>query len=166
LRADTREKGTAVSGWRLALAAWTISIMNASVDLLPLAAVLVVARARWQIELLFKLWKRHGHSDESRSQKPWRVVCDVYTKLLAMLIQQWVVVMRVWSYSDRSVVKAAQTVQKYALQLAMGLRSQHQTQYTLEHIARCVAAGCRMSRRKKHPNTYQLLMAVTDEPLA
>ena len=73
---------------------------------------------RWQIELLFKLWKSHGRVDESRSTKPWRILCEVYAKLLAMLVQHWVFLVSFWAYPDRSLTKAAQTVQKHALHLA------------------------------------------------
>jgi len=164
LRAEARRKGQAVSARRLALAGWTIFVTNAPVDLLPLLAVGVVARARWQIELLFKLWKSHGRIDESRSTRPWRVVCDVYAKLLAMILQHWMALMSLWGYPDRSLVKAAKTVQKYALQLASCVWHYPRTLETLETIARCLLAGCRMDRRKKHPNTYQLLVAVTELP--
>jgi uncharacterized membrane protein YccC len=114
--------------------------------------------------LLFKLWKSQGRIDESRSGKPWRVICDVYAKLLAMVIQHWTWLLSLWDYGDRSLAKAAQTVQKYALQLASGLWSQTRTRETLETIARCLAKGCRMNPRKKHPNTYQLLLALTEVP--
>ncbi len=164
LRAEARRKGQAVSARRLALAGWTIFVTNAPLDRLPLKAVVVVARARWQIELLFKLWKSHGRIDESRSTRPWRVVCDVYAKLLAMILQHWMALMSLWSYPDRSLVKAAKTVQKYALQLASFVWHYPRTMETLETIARCLLAGCRMDRRKKHPNTYQLLVAVTELP--
>jgi len=166
LRAEARRQGQAVSARRLALAGWTIFITNAPAAVLPVAAAMVVARARWQIELLFKLWKSHGRIDESRSTKPWRVLCDVYAKLLAMIIQHWVALISLWGSPDRSLVKAAQTVQKYALQLATGLWSHLRTRETLEIIARCLTAGCRMNRRKQHPNTYQLLVAVTEHALA
>jgi len=164
LRAEASRRGQTVSARALALADWTIFITNAPVTRLPLAAVLVVARARWQIELLFKLWKSHGRIDESRSGNPWRVICDVYAKLLAMIVQQWMWLLSLWDYPDRSLSKAAQTVQKYALQLASGLWSQQRTIETLETIARCLAKGCRMNPRKKHPNTYQLLLALTESP--
>ncbi len=164
LRAEASRRGQAVSARVLALADWTIFITNAPSSRLPLEAVLVVARARWQIELLFKLWKSHGRIDESRSGKPYRVICDVYAKLLAMVIQHWTWLLSLWDYPDRSLAKAAQTVQKYALQLATGLWSQTRTIETLQTIARCLAKGCRMNPRKKHPNTYQLLLAVTELP--
>jgi hypothetical protein len=164
LRAEARRRGLAVSARALALADCTIFITNAPSTRLPLEAVLVVARARWQIELLFKLWKSHGRIDESRSGKPERVICDVYAKLLAMVMSHWTWLLSLWDYPDRSLAKAAQTVQKYALQLATGLWSQTRTRETLETIARCLAKGCRMNPRKKYPNTYQLLLALTELP--
>jgi hypothetical protein len=168
LRAEARRKGQAVSARRLALAGWTIFVTNVPADLLPLKAAVVVARARWQIELstqrVPELWKSHGRIDESRSTRKWRVVCDVYAKLLAMILQHWVALLSLWGYPDRSLVKAAKTVQKYALQLASFVWHCSRTMETLETIARCLLAGCRMGRRRKHPNTYQLLLAVTELP--
>ena len=71
-----------------ALAAWTVYVTNVPVALLSLDEALVLARCRWQIELLFKLWKQEGRIDESRSEQPWRVLCEVYAKLLGMVFNQ------------------------------------------------------------------------------
>ncbi len=166
LREEARNKGRQVSARRLALAAWVILITNAPPELVSLEAALVLGRMRWQIELLFKLWKSHGHIDESRSTKPWRILCDVYAKLLAMLILHWAALIDLWGYPDRSLVKAAKTVSKYALQLATGMWHRGHTLETLETISRCLSAGCRMNRRKKQPNTYQLLLAITEDAFA
>ncbi len=166
LREEARDKGRQVSARRLALADWVLWITNAPAELVSLEAGMVLGRVRWQIELLFKLWKSHGHIDASRSTKPWRMLCDVYAKLLAMLLQHWVALIDLWGYPDRSLVKAAKTVAKYALQIATSLWSRQRTIETLETISRCVSAGCRLDRRKKHPSTYQLLLAITDHALA
>ena len=72
LRAAARAKGRQVSATRLAFAAWTLFVTNGPAARLTLREALVLGRMRWQIELLFKLWKRHGRVDESRSTKPWR----------------------------------------------------------------------------------------------
>jgi hypothetical protein len=165
LREEARRRGQTVSARQLALAAWTVFITNAPAARLPAVAVWVVARARWQIELLFKLWKSHGRIDESRSGKHWRVLCDVYAKLLAMVVQHWVALIDLWGYPDRSLVKAAQTVQKYALQLATGLPSQQGTRETLAAIVRTLTAGCRKNPRRKRPNTDQLLLALSEHAL-
>jgi Transposase DDE domain len=158
LREAARKKGRQASTTRLALAAWTLLVTNVPRDRLTLREALVLARVRWQIELLFKLWKSHGRIDESRSTKPWRILCEVYAKLLAMLVQHWVFLVSCWAYPNRSLVKAAQTVQKHALHLASTFGRLRRLITTLSTVQRCVAAGCRMNRRTKHPNTYQLLL--------
>lgn len=47
-------------------------------EMLSLQEALVLMRSRWQIEKLFELWKRYGHLDKSRSEKPWRVMCEIH----------------------------------------------------------------------------------------
>jgi hypothetical protein len=78
--------------------------------LLSLEEALVVARARWQIELLFKLWMSQGRIDESTRAKPSRLVYELYAKLLAMIIQHWALLISGWEHVNRSLVKMAQTV--------------------------------------------------------
>jgi len=58
-------------------------------------------RVRWQIELLSSCGKVTA-CDESRSEKPWHILCDVYAKLLAMLVLHWLVLVSVWRYVDRA----------------------------------------------------------------
>ena len=112
------------------------------------AEALVLARARWQIERLFKLWKSHGHIDASRSGQPWRVLCEVFAKLL----------LGGWAAPDRSLVKAAQTIRQHALHLASALACPTLLSRAIGVVQRCLAAGCRLNRRKTKPNTYQLLL--------
>ena len=161
LRAPARDRGRTPSAARLAWADWTLLVTNVPPALLSLREALVLARARWQIELLFKLWKSHGHIDESRSGKPWRVLCEVYAKLLAMVVQHWLLLTGCWAYPDRSLVKVAQTVRLHALHLASALPCSAALVAVITLMHRCLAAGCRLNRRKKKPNTYQLLLDPT-----
>jgi len=161
LRAAAQKKGRQVSAVRLALAAWTVLVTNVPSDRLTLREALILARVRWQIELLLKLWKSHGRVDESRSTKPWCILCEVYAKLLARLVQHGVFLVSCWAYPDRSLTKAAQTVQKHALPLASAFANVKRLVAALLTVKRCLAAGCRMNRRKKHPNPYQLLLDAT-----
>ena len=89
------------------------------------------------------------------------ILCEVYAKLLAMLVQHWVFLVSCWASPDRSLTKAAQTVQKHALHLASAFARSKRLADALLTVKRCLAAGCRMNRRKKHPNTYQLLLGAT-----
>jgi Transposase DDE domain len=161
LRATARDRGRTPSAARLAWCDWTLLVTNVPPDMLAVREALVLARARWQIELLFKLWKSHGHIDESRSGKPWRVLCEVYAKLLAMVVQHWLLLTGCWAYPDRSLVKAAQTVRHHAMHLASALACPAALGTAITVIHCCLAAGCRLNRRKRKPNTYQLLLDPT-----
>src|SRR5579871_3263989 len=165
LRAEATRRGRTPSAHQLACCDWTLLVTSVPAALLSLQEALVLARARWQVELLFKLWKSHGHIDESRSGKPWRVLCEVYAKLLAMVVQHWLLLTGCWAYPDRSLVKAAQTVRLHALHLASALAGAPALEEVIALIHRCLTAGCRLNRRKKKPNTYQRLLDPTLEAL-
>jgi hypothetical protein len=164
LRAEAAKHGRTVSAARLALADWTILVTNVPPALLTLAEALVLLRARWQIERLFDLWKQHGHLDQTRSGKPWRILCEVYAKLLALLIQHWVLLLGVWAHPDRSCVKAARTVRQRALALADALDDHAELERVLARLARCLRVGCRVAKRRQTPGTAQQLLASPAAP--
>jgi hypothetical protein len=161
LRREARRRGQTVSAARLRLAAWTFYITNAPMSLLATREVFILARLRWQVELLFKLWKSHGQVDAWRSRRPWRILCEVYAKLLAMLVQHWIFLIGCWRVPNHSLFKAAQTVAKYAPALAMAFQNASALADMLVHLATCLTQGCRMNLRCKKPNSYQLLACVT-----
>lgn len=158
LKAAARKHGRTPSAESLAWADWTLLVTNAAAPLLSLPEALVLVRARWQLELLFKLWKQHGKIDESRSTKPWRVLCEVWAKLLGVLVQHWLTLTGCWQCPDRSLVKAAQVVRAQALHLLATLGTCSRLEEAIDALHRCLPAACRLNRRKKHPNTYQLLL--------
>lgn len=166
LRDDARHKGQTISHARLALADWTVLITNVPAERLSLDEALVLTRVRWQIELLFKLWKDHGHVDQSRSEKPWRILCEVYAKLLAMVVQHWLLLVNCWCRPDRSLRKAAQTVHNHALHLASAFGCTQALEAAIDTLQRCLAVGCRINKRKTILHTYQLLLALPEEGLA
>ncbi len=128
---------------------------------------MVLLRVRWQIELLFKLWKSQGRVDTSRSHQPWRVLCEVYAKLLSMIVLHWVLLISCWPDAKRSMWKAAQTIQGHALALGATIaEAPTQVATQLSRIARCVARGCRINTRKTRPNTYQLLLQFSPASLS
>jgi hypothetical protein len=166
LRATARDKGTTVSASVLALAEWTVFVTNVPPQGLSLDEALVLGRMRWQIELVFKRWKSHGEVDVVRNVSYWRQLSELYAKLLARLVEHWVLVMSCWQNVDRSLTKAAATLRQHAIGLAEVLRVPAHLSEKLETIARCIAAGCRINRRRTRPNAFQLLLDSVGEVLA
>jgi hypothetical protein len=166
LRKEARDKGYRVRAERLALCAWSVWISNVPAERLSVSAVEVLSRVRWQIELLFKLWKSHGEIDTSRSGKAWRVLCEVYAKLLAMVVQHWVLLLS-WSGSEqRSLRKAARKVRQHALHMASVLGVGRELRRLLRLLQRCLSHGLKINKRRKKPAWFQLLVEHGQEPPA
>jgi hypothetical protein len=162
LREEARRRGRAASALQLALLEWTIFVTNAPCELMSVREALILGRCRWQIELLFKLWKSQGGIARWRSGKAGAILCELYAKLIAMIIQHWIVLTGCWGYAERSLTKASATVRKHAMCLATALKSECRLAEAIEAIARCVASGCRINKSKKTPHTYQLLLDLTE----
>jgi hypothetical protein len=162
LRQEAKEKGEMVSALRLALAAWTVFVTSIPSHLLSVDEALILGGARWQIELLIKLWKSHGQIDLVREVQPWRVLCELYARLLNQIVQHWLLLISCWDEVARSLVKAAQTIRMHWLALAMAMPRHERLVEAITTLARCIQAGCRMNRRKKHPNTYQRFLTATE----
>lgn len=159
LRRAAKKRGQTPSKRSLSLCAWTILVTNVPLEMLSFEDAMALHRARWQVELLFKLWKHYGGLDKSRSTQPWRVLCEIYAKLLAMLIQHWVLVVGLWGKADKSLMKASKTIRGHALHLAAQMNSPTGLCRALIVVVGCLHCGCRMNSRARHPNTYQRLMA-------
>lgn len=160
LHAAARDQGKPASAARLALAEWTYAVTNVPAARLTTEEALVLLRARWQIELVFRRWKSLGQVDAWRSRQPWRILCEVYAKLLGMVVQHWVVLTGAWANPDRSLWQAAQVVQGHALHLAAALHDGWRTlQVALVQVARPLARSCRLHPHPGRRATYQLLGA-------
>jgi len=60
---------------RQALSGWTVLLSNVPKERLAAHEARVLIRVRWQIELLWRLWKERGQVDIWRSSKPMRILC-------------------------------------------------------------------------------------------
>lgn len=159
-----RDKGKPVSADRLALCAWTLLLSNIPVAMASTIELAVLARCRWQIELLFKLWKSGGglwkaeeRLGKSRSEKPYRILTEVYARLVAVVVQHWLLVVGCWKQPRRSLVKAAKVVKAQALMLVGGLRGVVSLEGVLQVIVLSLSAGTQIHTSKKDPRTHQLI---------
>lgn len=165
-RAAAHREGRTVSPERLALAAWDAYLTTAPSARLSAEEALTLVRARWQVELLFKLWKSHGRIDEWRSHQPHRILCEVYAKLLAMLIQHWCLLLRCWADPARSLVKAAAVVRQHALILATARGRPGRLRLALRGLMDGLAAAGCVATRKADPSTAHRLLALVADDLA
>jgi len=99
-----RRKRDPLSQEALALAHWTIVVTNLPPHRLSFDQAFMLLRLRWQIELLFKLWKQHAHLETSRSQQPNRIMCELYAKLLGLVIQHALLLATCWDVPNSTPV--------------------------------------------------------------
>lgn len=157
LKEYARAKQVALSAERLALAHWTLLLTNAPLDLLSLVEVCALLRLRWQIELLFRLWKTYTGLDESGSQNPWRILTEIYAKLLAVLIQHWLILASIWNNPYKSIVHASLTIQKFALLLPLSIHDLTALRASLRTMITLLQSSPNLLHRKQRPSTSQIL---------
>jgi Transposase DDE domain len=157
LLADAQRRGQLISEQTLRLADWTILLTDAPAKRLRFEEALVLLRERWQMELLYKLWKSEGVIDEWRTENPWRVLCELYAKLIGQVLQHWLIVVFAWHDPQRSLVKLARVVRDTSWLLMDALAGHRSMRSAWQVIGRRMRSGCQMNKRKTRPNAAQLL---------
>lgn len=157
-----RREGITLSEKVLTFLEWTLLVTNVPICFLSVDELLVLARVRWQIELLFKLWKGQGQLNCSGRTKPYPLLCEVYAKLLGLVVQHWLLLVHTWHYPNRSWQKVAQTLRHHSLSLAYALSAPAALLELFQRLTRSFAVAARLNPRKTHPNTVQLLLTVPD----
>jgi hypothetical protein len=161
VEAEAHAKRRPVSRDAVELAEWAVVITNVPADKLSLAEAMVLLKIRWQIELLFKVWKSHGRVDEWRTTKPARILCEIYAKLIGLVMHHWLLAASAWTDAERSLFKAAQVVLAYAGDLASAHAYPMQFAQVVATVASVIRRLARMNPRQKRPSTAQRLRALT-----
>jgi hypothetical protein len=157
-RQQAADHGNQVSEDKLTVCGWTVFITNVPRWLLSLHEAWVVYRVRWQVELLFKLWKSDGQIDESRSGQPYRVLCEVYAKLLAMVVQHWLLLRCGGAgLGKKSVRKAARAVRRQISHVAAVLHCVRGLAQALRVMKAMVEAAGEIRRRSRKA-TFQTML--------
>jgi hypothetical protein len=164
LQDEARRRNEPVSELAMALADWTMLVTNVPRSLLSVAEAMELARMRWQIELLFKLWKSHGGIDEWIGSRSDKTLCAVYGKLLAMVVQHWTIVTGCWAQPDRSPTKAAQAVEAMALSLAVALPSLKRLLGVLGRVVHLMKFACRMEHSQRSPTAHDRILCFGQDP--
>ena len=133
---------------------WTLYLTN--IPDLTFEQAHTLARTRWQIELLFKLWKSHAQILTSRSADPQRQMCEGYGKLIGVIVAHWMLLVAGWQQDRLSALDAL-----HILRHSVGLIHRAFTYFSVwaevfADLREDLAASPRRARRGKTPLTFQL----------
>jgi len=136
---------------------WTIFVTDCAAERLTWQAVVVLYRTRWQIELVFKVWKSHNGLVAHRPEaSPQEQMAMVYAKLIGAIVQHWVLLTATWTQKDRSLMKAAATLREWINNIAEALDDLKKLTDVLERLKE-ILRGDRVEGRHKKPSHFQLL---------
>jgi Transposase DDE domain len=157
---EAKKRGRPVSQKKLDLCEWNILLTNATAEQISLSEASELRRVRWQVEVLFKAFKSEGGIEKTRSENPWRVLSELYAKLLAMMVRQWLLLGAGYVMLVHSVLRAARRVRDMAAGVVKALGSVEQLAEELAALAVMLRSRCRVQHRHKNPSTFDRLVAL------
>lgn len=152
-----RQHGRAVSERVLLMCAWTVLFTNVPAEKLTADEVWVAYRVRWQVELLFKRWKSLAQVGRSVGIKAHRVLCEVYAKLLGVLVQSWLLLLAAGGWPRRSGWKCSREVGSWGRVLLLALASSAELMRQLALLREVLWKLDGVAARQKKPATFQTL---------
>jgi hypothetical protein len=94
-RENNRKKGRkALTKEYIARAHLNLFITNMSVDAVPTCRVWDFYKLRWQIELIFKIWKSICNIEKVKKVKVARLECYIYSKLI-LIVLGWKIIWKI-----------------------------------------------------------------------
>jgi hypothetical protein len=157
LIATARDKGNRPpSRERLAWCDWTIIVTNAPGDRLCPEELGVLYRARWQIELVFKRWKSLGRIADLTGATVTEKLVRLWSRLLAMVVQHWLLLGCAWGDLRCSLYKAGVTIRESTNDLTGTMDDLEGLARQIERIGQVLGKVSRRDKRKQ-PGTFELL---------
>ena len=157
-REKARDHGREPSQEYLDIQQWTIFVTNCPRSLLRWKEIVVLYRARWQIERLFKLWKSFNRLADCDAAAPAvQQLSEVYARLMAVIIQHGILLMTVWLDGRRSLWRAAAGIRGWIGQIIAVIDDTAGLQRVLYRQHQFLAKSARINSRRKHPSCFQLL---------
>lgn len=137
---------------------WTIFITDCPEGRLSWKEVVVLYRSRWQIELMFKLWKSHNRlAAPAGDRDPVRYLAELWAKLIGALVQHWLLLTTTWLDHRRSLMQAAEVLRDEIGVVMDALGDLDRLIEKLRRLPEVIAAVARVKKRKKKPSWFQLV---------
>lgn len=157
-----RQNHKIVTSDYLDLLAWSLFVTNVPTQLLSHDQVVLCYRLRWQIELLFKLWKSYAGLNAIGPWRSERILTELYAKMIGCVLFQFLLVpLRIpdeeWAGRELSPLRAYQIFSRFALRLSRALSDPPAFCRILQQLFDCLVRFAIKQRRLLHPNVYQCL---------
>ena len=161
-KAHAQKRGTTLSQTYLFLLGWTLFVTNAPDTLIRLEHVYDFYRIRWQIELIFKLWKSYCGLNHILGWRKERVLTELYAKLIGTVIVHFLLAPlripdEVWSQREVSPVRFQQILARFARSFQHCLTDPLTLEKVLEYFLIHVQRFALKQKRRTHPNSFALL---------
>jgi hypothetical protein len=154
-------KGRTAGTRALTLCDWWVLATNVPPEKLQASEAWELYRVRWQIELVFKRWKSLGGLAVDRRHAEIRAECELYGKLLGVLLFDWLALQRGGVLSGLSPWRAWQIVHELLPQLLLALDGRLDLPTVLQELFLRLDRRRKQPRRKKRPSTRQRLFRAT-----
>lgn len=145
---------------RLAWCDWTILVTSVTPNMLSPEEAVILYRARWQVELLFKRWKSQDKVAVLSGSTEVRQMVRVWSRLLAALVRHWLLVASAWGDPKRSLSKVCEAICKFAGRIAANLNHRTALENIIVELCRTIAKTCKRNKRTK-AGTFELLNDVS-----
>jgi len=163
---NNKKKGrTPLSQEYKARASLNLFISNVAADQIPMKKVYSFYRLRWQIELMFKIWKSLCHLDKVKKVKRQRLECYLYAKLIGIVLSWrmiWAVAKFIFVNDKKalSYYKAFKTMLRAKLSdlreiLFCGMGNLSQFMINFYHLSK---AKHLLEKRQQKPTSVQILI--------
>lgn len=165
--ATAKRKGRTPSAQRLRLLAWSVFITNVAPTQLTAAQVVHLYALRWQVELLFKLWKSECALDRVAGENRPRVLSELYAKLIGAVLLQLLLAPNPNYARELSPVKALRILRHYLPALVQALAQLDDLQRFLHFLVTRFQANGLKDQRRQRLTPFQRFRALEQpEPLA
>jgi hypothetical protein len=159
---NARRKGRSVSQRHLALMDWTLFLTNAPASMLSLEQIVLLYRVRWQIELVFKLWKSYCGLSRVAGLRQARVLVELYAKMIGIVLSHFLVApirMPHGTNANREIspVKVREILQRFARDLCRSLAISGAFLPVMEEMFQHIARFGFKEKRRRRPNVCHAL---------
>lgn len=161
-KAHAKKRGTTLSQTYLFLLGWTLFVTNAPATMISRKHVYDFYRIRWQIELIFKLWKSYCGLNYILGWRKERVLTELYAKMIAIVIVHFLLAPlripdEVWSEREVSPVRFQQILARFARSFKQYLSDVIALAKTLDQFVLQVQRFALKQKRRQQPNAYAQL---------